>query len=52
MHCGLDNKATDTHSEYVILLVLYGKVGYTNAPPYYIYTYIVSPVMNLTMEFN
>ena len=29
-------KATDTDSEYVILLLSYGNNGYTNSPPRYI----------------
>jgi hypothetical protein len=33
-------KATDTHSEYVILTVLHDNNGYANAPQCYVYTYI------------
>ena len=36
-------KATDSHSEYVVLLVLHSKSDYVNAPQY-IYTYIAWPV--------
>jgi len=32
-------KATNTHSEYVILL-FHGNNGYANASQYYLYTYI------------
>jgi hypothetical protein len=33
-------KATDTLSEYVILLLLHGNNGYTNAPQCYVYKFI------------
>jgi hypothetical protein len=29
-------KATDTHSEYVILIAFHGSNGYANAPEYYV----------------
>jgi len=31
-------KATDTHSEYVMLSTFYGYNGYANATEYYVYT--------------
>jgi hypothetical protein len=31
-HCTLDNKATDTHSEYVILPAFHATNGHVNAP--------------------
>jgi hypothetical protein len=31
-------KATDAHSEYVILFAFHGNNGYANAPRYYVYT--------------
>jgi hypothetical protein len=37
-------KATDTHSEYVILIAFDGKNGYANAPQRYAYTYTASLV--------
>ena len=30
------SKATNTHSEYVIILIFHGNNGYTNAPYYYV----------------
>jgi hypothetical protein len=39
--CRVTN-ATDTHSEYVILIPLNDSGVYMNAPPYYIETYIAS----------
>jgi hypothetical protein len=33
-------KATDTHSEYVILIVFHGNSGYMNAPHCYVCMYI------------
>jgi hypothetical protein len=38
-------KATDTHSEYVILIALPRQNGYANAPQLSHYTYIVSRVV-------
>jgi len=35
-------KATDTHSEYVILIAFHYNGGYTNAPRYYVYVHCVS----------
>jgi hypothetical protein len=40
-------KATDTHSEYVILLVFHGNKGCTNAPRFNVYTYIACLVLFL-----
>jgi hypothetical protein len=37
-------KATDTHTEYVILL-FHGNNGYAKAPQCYVYTYIVCPFL-------
>jgi hypothetical protein len=34
------SKVTDTHSEYVILLLFRCNKGYTNMPQYYVYAYI------------
>ena len=33
-------KTTDSHSEYVILIVFHSNDGYANAPQYYVYIYI------------
>jgi len=35
-------KATNTHSEYVILIAFHGNNGYANVPQFYFYTYIAS----------
>ena len=40
-------KATDTHSEYVILTVLHGNNGYTNAPRYCVYACIACSAHSL-----
>jgi len=37
-------KATNTHSEYVILMLFHCSNGCTNAPQCYVYTYIACPV--------
>ena len=37
-------KATDPHSEYVILIVFHGNSGYVNAPQYYVYVHITYDV--------
>jgi len=37
-------KATDTHSEYVILITFHGSSGYANAPQCCVYMYIASLV--------
>jgi len=37
-------KATNTHSEYVALLLFHGNSGYTNAPHCYNYVYIAGHV--------
>ena len=42
-------KATDTYSEYVIL-ILHGNSGYANAPHCYVYTYIACLVMYVLTE--
>jgi hypothetical protein len=39
------NKATNTHLEYVILIVLHGNNGYAKAPECYIYMYNASLVL-------
>jgi len=38
-------KATDTHSEYVIIIVFHGNSGYVNAPQSYVWTYVFCPGM-------
>jgi len=43
--------ATETHSEYVILISFFhGNNGYTKAPRYYVYTNIASLVWYLILE--
>ena len=42
-------KATDTHSEYVILIAFDGSSGYANAPEYYVIRAL--PVL-LSFAFN
>jgi hypothetical protein len=39
-------KATDTHSEYVILIIFHGNNGYTDAPQYHVYMYIACLVIS------
>ena len=45
-------KATDTHSEYVILIVFSGNNGYANAPQYYVYTCISSLLILQPLQLN
>jgi len=46
-------KATDTHSEFVMLSAFYGHNGYANAPEYYVYTYeYISPLVNYLGELQ
>jgi len=48
-------KATDRHSEYVILIAFQGNNSYANAPQCYVYTYIArfaSLVEILMLESN
>ena len=40
-------KATDTHSEYVTLLLSHGKNGYADAPELHVYSYVSCLIMNL-----
>ena len=40
----LGTKATDTPSEYVILILFYSNLGYANVPQCYMYMYIASDV--------
>jgi hypothetical protein len=37
------NKVTDSHSEYVILLIFYCKNGNANEPEYYVYVHYLLP---------
>jgi hypothetical protein len=39
-------KATDTHSEYIILIIFPGNIGYANTPQYYVYTHIACLVIS------
>ena len=42
-------KASDTHSEYVILITTSGSSGYANSTHCYIYMYIVCPVCYVSL---
>jgi len=45
-------KATDTHSEYEILIVFCGNIGYARAPRYYVHTVIVFLVRNSSLDIQ
>jgi len=45
-------EATNTHSEYVILMLFQWHSGYTNAPQCYVFTYIACPVRCSLHETN
>jgi len=44
-------KTTDTNSEYVILIVFHGKIGYASAHQYYVYAQIVC-FLNVKTSFT
>jgi len=48
----LDNYATDTNSEYVILIAFPQQQWYKNAPQYYVHAYIFSLVLYVIFKIK
>jgi hypothetical protein len=45
----LITKATNTHSECVIIIFVYGKISFAMASQFYIYTYMASLVVSINL---